>query len=147
MKTDVPPGRYGHTATISGDYMYIFGGQGRYGAMNDLWVFDFVRATWSPLDAIGEAPRERFGHCACVSENVLFIFGGKDARPGMNVESFDDLYGFDIAEREWLHIESRYGRPSGGERVRFNCGRFSVARVESIHALVYDSWWWFSTEQ
>ena len=36
MKTDVPPGRYGHTATISGDYMYIFGGQGRYGAMNDL---------------------------------------------------------------------------------------------------------------
>ena len=32
MKTDVPPGRYGHTATISGDYMYIFGGQGgRYG--------------------------------------------------------------------------------------------------------------------
>ena len=53
MKTDVPPGRYGHTATISGDYMYIFGGQGRYGAMNDLWVFDFVRATWSPLDSIG----------------------------------------------------------------------------------------------
>jgi len=115
MKTDVPPGRYGHTATMSGDYMYVFGGQGRYGALNDLWVFDFVRAMWSPLDAIGEAPRERFGHCACVSENVLFIFGGKDARPGMNVESFDDLYGFDIAEREWLLIESRYGRPSGGE--------------------------------
>ena len=78
-------------------------------------MFDFVRATWSPLDAIGEAPRERFGHCACVSENVLFIFGGKDARPGMNVESFEDLYGFDIAEREWLHIESRHGGPSGGE--------------------------------
>jgi N-acetylneuraminic acid mutarotase len=115
MKTDVPPGRYGHTATMSGDYMYVFGGQGRYGAMNDLWVFDFVRATWSPLDAIGEAPRERFGHCACVSENVLFIFGGKDARPGLNVESFEDLYGFDIAEREWLHIESRHGGPSGGE--------------------------------
>ena len=31
------------------------------------------------------------------------------------MESFEDLYGFDIAEREWLHIESRHGGPSGGE--------------------------------
>jgi hypothetical protein len=129
QNTDIPPGRYGHTATISGDFMYCFGGQGRFGALNDLWVFDFVRATWTCLDAIGEAPRERFGHCACISENVLFIFGGKDARPGQDVESFDDLYGFDLAEREWLHIECRYGRPSGGE----GCALTSVDSV--LHVL------------
>ena len=31
------------------------------------------------------------------------------------MESFEDLYGFDIAEREWLHIRAEHGGPSGGE--------------------------------
>ena len=51
MKTDVPPGRYGHTATMSGDCMYVFGGQGRYGAMNDLWcltLFERRGRRWIP---------------------------------------------------------------------------------------------------
>jgi len=31
----------------------VFGGQGQFGCLNDLWVFDFERCTWSLIDVIG----------------------------------------------------------------------------------------------
>ena len=44
-----PPGRYGHSAVIMDDAMYVFGGQGQFGCLDDLWRFDFVAAVaWSP---------------------------------------------------------------------------------------------------
>ena len=110
----IPPGRYGHTSVVVDDKLYVFGGQGQFGCLNDLWCFDFERCSWSRVDAAGEPPAARTGHCACVSNGVMFVFGGKDVRPGMDSVAHNDLYGYDLKEREWLPIETRWRRPAGG---------------------------------
>eukprot|EP00227_Mantoniella_beaufortii_P007284 CAMPEP_0197585694 /NCGR_PEP_ID=MMETSP1326-20131121/7914_1 /TAXON_ID=1155430 /ORGANISM="Genus nov. species nov., Strain RCC2288" /LENGTH=351 /DNA_ID=CAMNT_0043150237 /DNA_START=141 /DNA_END=1193 /DNA_ORIENTATION=- len=117
-KVGIPPGRYGHSAVLVNDQLYVFGGQGQFGCLNDLWVFDFERCTWALIDVIGAPPSVRTGHCACVSDGVMFIFGGKDVRPGAgssDVVTYSDLYGFDLGESEWLTIETKWRRPVGGD--------------------------------
>lgn len=111
----VPPGRYGHAAVVRGDSLYVFGGQGQFGSLNDLWVFDFVACTWTLVDVIGDPPPKRTGHCMCISDDVLFVFGGKDVQPGQDVVVYNDLYGFDLAESEWLTIDTQWKHPVGGE--------------------------------
>ena len=111
----VPPGRYGHGAVVHGDLLYVFGGQGQFGCLNDLWVFDFVACTWTLVDVIGDPPPSRTGHCMCISDNVLFVFAGKDVQPGQDVVIYNDLYGFDLAESEWLTIDTQWKHPVGGD--------------------------------
>jgi len=111
----VPPGRYGHTAVVHGDLLYVFGGQGQFGCLNDLWVFDFVACTWTMVDVIGDPPSSRTGHCMCISDNVLFVFGGKDVQPGQDVVIYNDLYGFDLNDSEWLTIDTQRKHPVGGD--------------------------------
>ena len=45
----------------------------------------------------------------------MFVFGGRDVRPGEDVVTHDDLYGFDLEAAEWLAIETRWRRPAGGD--------------------------------
>jgi len=111
----LPPGRYGHSAVVHGDHLYVFGGQGQFGCLNDLWVFDFVRCSWTMIDVVGDPPPARTGHCMCISDNVVFIFGGKDVQPGQDVVVYNDLYGFDLAESEWLTIDTKWKHPVGGD--------------------------------
>ena len=111
----IPPGRYGHTSVVVDDKLYVFGGQGQFGCLDDLWCFDFEKCSWQRVDAAGEPPAARTGHCACVSNGVMFIFGGKDVRPGMDSIAHNDLYGYDLKEREWLSIETKWRRPAGGD--------------------------------
>ena len=103
----IPPGRYGHTSVVVDDKLYVFGGQGQFGCLDDLWCFDFEKCSWQRVDAAGEPPAARTGHCACVSNGVMFIFGGKDVRPGMDSIAHNDLYGYDLKEREWAKIKNR----------------------------------------
>ncbi len=110
-----PPGRYGHSAVIVDDAMYVFGGQGQFGCLDDLWRFDFVACEWRLVAAAGAPPAPRTNHCACVSDDVMFVFGGRDVRPGEDVVTHDDLYGFDLEAAEWLAIETRWRRPAGGD--------------------------------
>jgi len=110
-----PPGRYGHSAVIVDDAMYVFGGQGQFGCLDDLWRFDFVACEWRLVAAAGAPPAPRTNHCACVSDDVMFVFGGRDVRPGEDVVTYDDLYGFDLEAAEWLAIETRWRRPAGGD--------------------------------
>ena len=70
------------------------------------------------MDAANRTPRRRTGHCACVSNGVMFVFGGKDVRPGMDSVAHNDLYGYDLKEREWLPIEDQVAQTRGRRRVR-----------------------------
>ena len=121
----IPPGRYGHSAVVVDDALYVFGGQGQFGCLDDLWRFDFESCAWTLVDVVGAPPSVRTGHCACVSDDVMFVFGGRDVRPGQDVITYDDLYGFDLREREWLTIDARWRRPAGGD----GCAMTSVNGV------------------
>jgi hypothetical protein len=45
---------------------------------------------------------------------VPLHFGGKDVQPGQDVVAYNDLYGFDLKESEWLTIETKWRRPVVG---------------------------------
>jgi len=122
-----PPGRYNHTAVVSEDAMYVFGGQGRYGCLDDLWRFDFVTSRWTRIDrgeTKGAPPPPRAGHCACVGAaggargaRVMFVFGGSNpvGPDGAGSVSYDDLYAYNLRSDEWLAVETKWRKPRGGD--------------------------------
>lgn len=69
----VPTHRYGHTAVIKSDKMYIFGGisMGKY--LNDLWECDLNTFTWMQRKS---GPIDRSSHTAIVNADKMYVFGG-----------------------------------------------------------------------
>jgi hypothetical protein len=69
---DVPSPRKGHTSTVIGDSIYVFGGEGEdvTDEKGRIWVYHTVRNTWTCLDpAAGTLyPRQRTGHAAASSD-------------------------------------------------------------------------------
>jgi len=69
---DVPSPRKGHSATVIGDSIYIFGGEGE-GVSDEkgrVWVYHTIRNTWSFLDPASDAvpPAQRTGHSSASSD-------------------------------------------------------------------------------
>ncbi len=75
-----PTPRYGHTATLFENKMYVFGGYDNYSfCSNDLHIFDLETNHWLPTQHLKEIP-ERFHHTAELQEHAgimrLYIIGG-----------------------------------------------------------------------
>lgn len=66
-----PPARYGHSAAVIDDQIYIFGGSDANGLLEEkgrVWVFDTDTNSWSSLDAaVGDVPRARYFAAATAS--------------------------------------------------------------------------------
>ena len=85
-----PAARGGHTATLVGEHMYVFGGAGAGGRpMNDVAVLDLQprllagasgvapRMAWGRPALTGALPARREGHSATlVGGSRIFVFGG-----------------------------------------------------------------------
>lgn len=75
VPTEGPSARNLYAAASSKDAMYVFGGRGRGGALNDLWRFDGVN--WNLMNAEG-APSPRHGSAMVHVDGDLYVFGGQD---------------------------------------------------------------------
>lgn len=69
---DVPSPRKGHTSTVIGDSIYVFGGEGE-GVSDEkgrIWVYHTVRNIWTYLDPASDTlyPSQRIGHAAASSD-------------------------------------------------------------------------------
>ena len=53
--------------------MYVFGGYGNSGYLNDLWVYDPQTDAWQQLSS-GATPRN--GHTAVAIDGRMYVFGG-----------------------------------------------------------------------
>ncbi|KAG9338070.1 hypothetical protein JZ751_027146 [Albula glossodonta] len=74
---EVPYMRYGHTAVLLDDTVYIWGGRNdTEGACNVLYAFDVGSHRWSTPAVSGTIPGARDGHSACVLGKTMYIFGG-----------------------------------------------------------------------
>ena len=80
----VPPvPRGGHTATLTGASLVVFGGQFYEGKktgfkyLNDLHVLDVNASRWVKPKTKGTAPSPRYGHSALLAGARIIIFGGK----------------------------------------------------------------------
>ncbi|XP_076036415.1 kelch domain-containing protein 3 [Oratosquilla oratoria] len=74
--TEVPFQRYGHTAVVYGNLVYIWGGRNDSRACNVLYCFDTSTYLWSLPEVHGSIPEERDGHSACVIKDSMYIFAG-----------------------------------------------------------------------
>lgn len=92
--SNVPSPRAGHSATLIGDNVYVFGGYGGLGYsrrdMDDLYTLNVYTWTWTKLNPKGLIPEKRSGHQAVAVEKRIFIFGG-----GNSAVQFNDVYVLD----------------------------------------------------
>ncbi|KAJ8610166.1 hypothetical protein CTAYLR_008741 [Chrysophaeum taylorii] len=76
----VPAARGGHSATVVGRGILVFGGYGGNGYSrrdhDDLHRLDVDDWKWSRLEPTGCGPERRCGHQACAVESRLFVWGG-----------------------------------------------------------------------
>jgi len=109
-KGKLPDPRYGHTATLLGNRMYIFGGyDNNASACNDLWEFSLDNFAWTKVEIASERPPSRFSHVAALlEESVLVIHGGL----GDKGEARDDLWAFKFATKTWEQIEVKGSKPA-----------------------------------
>ena len=144
---DVPPPRVGHTASVIGDRIYIFGGRGGkemkpLDERGRVWVFDTMLNTWSHIDPVegSQYPDSRSYHASAANEHplptkppattesvgsaeihaygTLFIHGGCPESGRLA-----DVWSFDIAARFWSRLPDAPGPSRGGPCLAFSRDR------------------------
>ena len=107
-RTTLPADREGHTASVVGTNIYIFGGTWTDEDENTLYLNDLHRLdtqslTWSRPVAAGTAPIEREGHTAATFGTSIFIFGGTWVDDDDNSIYLNDLYTLQADVAAWAH--------------------------------------------
>ncbi|EGR32384.1 kelch motif family protein, putative [Ichthyophthirius multifiliis] len=89
---DPPSPRGGHSSTLVGQYLYIFGGSSSLGIFSDLYRLDLTNRIWEELNLIGQKPSGRCNHKAILDNNGrIVIFGGYTQQGYSNEVFFLDL--------------------------------------------------------
>lgn len=78
MYLNEPKLRFGHTAVVRKNCMYVFGGWDGKVTLNDLSMYDFERKLWFSLTNTKGVVKGRYRHTASVTDTSMFIFGGID---------------------------------------------------------------------
>ena len=71
-----PPRRSGAASVLVGDVMYIFGGYGGEGRLDDFWMFQFEDSTWTRIEYTTASPGERENNGMVEHDGKLYLFGG-----------------------------------------------------------------------
>lgn len=100
------------TATDDGKAAYLFGGQGYYTLLNDLWQLKASNLTWTQLKPGGAQPAERHGHIGFSSGGMLVIGQGEGY-----YALREDWYTFDPQENAWEARGTAHATAQAG------CGR------------------------
>ncbi len=75
-----PPPRKFHQAWTKADLMYIYGGYGENGALDDLWSYNPTANTWQQEEISGPRPAARHGHATTtLTDGSEIIVGGTGA--------------------------------------------------------------------
>lgn len=98
---EVPAPRGSHSATLIGNFLYIFGGYGGAGYarrdFNDLISLDLSTWAWKPVESVSsELPQPRSGHQGVAVQHKIYIMGGWNA-----MEQFNNLFVFDTITKVW----------------------------------------------
>ena len=102
---EVPSKRWGHTAVLVEDNIYIWRGC-KYNTReytNALYGFDVDAQRWFKPRVSGTVPEGRRGHSACVLGKIMFIHGGWTQHCSFT----DDIYKFDTSTMLWSVINTR----------------------------------------
>eukprot|EP01124_Arcella_intermedia_P027988 TRINITY_DN5595_c0_g1_i2.p1 TRINITY_DN5595_c0_g1~~TRINITY_DN5595_c0_g1_i2.p1 ORF type:complete len:877 (+),score=227.58 TRINITY_DN5595_c0_g1_i2:15-2645(+) len=117
----IPAGRYGHSASLVGENMFVFGGyDNETGLSNDLFTFNITTNTWTLCKPSNqEQPPGRYGHFSSLirfnKKPFLVVFGGR----GPKSIVFNDLWLYDIKGNVWKEVKVDQQGPSPKGRYGF----------------------------
>lgn len=108
-----PPGRWGHTLScLNGSWLVVFGGCGRQGLLNDVFVLDLdaQQPTWSEVCG-GTPPLPRSWHSSCTIEGSKLVVSGGCTDAGVLLS---DTYLLDLTTDNpiWREIPTSWAPPS-----------------------------------
>nr|AML78065.1 putative LOV domain-containing protein [Hakea prostrata] len=108
-----PPGRWGHTLScVNGSHLVVFGGCGRQGLLNDVFVLDLDAQdpTWREISGL-TPPLPRSWHSSCTLDGTKLIVSGGCADSGVLLS---DTFLLDLSmERPvWREIAVAWTPPS-----------------------------------
>nr|AML76329.1 putative LOV domain-containing protein [Oenothera elata] len=108
-----PPGRWGHTLScINGSWLVVFGGCGRKGLLNDVFVLDLdaKQPTWKEVSG-GTPPVPRSWHSSCTVEGSKLVVSGGCTDAGVLLS---DTYLLDLTTEKpmWKEIPTSWAPPS-----------------------------------
>ncbi|KAL1201460.1 Acyl-CoA-binding domain-containing protein 6 [Cardamine amara subsp. amara] len=110
---NVPVSRGGHSITLVGSRVLVFGGEDKNRRLlNDLHVLDLETMTWDVVETTQTRPVPRFDHTAAShSDRYLLIFGGCS-----HSIFFNDLHILDLQTMEWSqpHVQGDVVAPRAG---------------------------------
>lgn len=76
----VPQPREGHSASLVGDVIYVFGGRDVDGNdLGDLSAFKISTSRWFTFQNMGPGPSPRSGHALCTVGKRIYVVGGEGA--------------------------------------------------------------------
>ncbi|XP_034698976.1 adagio protein 1 [Vitis riparia] len=108
-----PPGRWGHTLTcVNGSNLVVFGGCGRQGLLNDVFVLDLDAKppAWREISGLAP-PLPRSWHSSCTLDGTKLIVSGGCADSGVLLS---DTFLLDLSMEKpiWREIPVAWSPPS-----------------------------------
>ena len=91
-----PSPRFSH---LINSEIYIFGGSGENGLLNDMWIYNIDTNAWRTLVYQGTSPSARFLHASDSQGDAIALWGGEDSTGLKN-----DLFIFNALNNEWTLI-------------------------------------------
>lgn len=97
----VPEPRFGHTACVIDNCMYIFGGQSQIPAMylDEVFCLDLLKLNWKLLHTHGYPPPSLSFSTAVPVGKRMYIYGGEDVCSAETY--FTDVMYLDTSSRRW----------------------------------------------
>lgn len=98
-----PPARYGHSATLAGTKILIFGGSAYPTLFNDMFQYEVYENQWSVAEGIPPYARKQHTLNQFVdptdNRTKLVVFGGRHGSGGFS----NHLHFFDLETSRWSH--------------------------------------------
>lgn len=115
-----PAPRAGHTATVFGGLVYVFGGCNGLLYLDSVEIFDPKTQRWTQPNVTGDVPLPRDFHAAAAVDEFMYVFGG---RSDINAPLYtamplypNELSKFDVTRNSWHSVLPLYGNAPVGRR-------------------------------
>lgn len=130
----IPGKRSGAASVMVGTRLYIFGGYGGSGRLDDFYCYDLDEKTWQRIESRGDAPGARENNGLVEHAGCLYLFGGYNGSTWLN-----DFHEFNLASGVWRVVPPNQFVPSA---------RFGYVSVVYAHFFVlfggYDGATWLN---
>ena len=109
---DTPCQRSLHAVCVSDDFLFLYGGRGPHGSLNDLWKYNIEKQSWSTihLPANHLKPPSLEGHSLVYHDNFLYVFGGETSFASGNESP---LWKFCLNQLRWTKLATDGAEPIG----------------------------------